>query len=128
MSKSALIVDDNATTRALSRRVLKNLGFTVTEAENGEHGLELARKQTFGLVLSDIRMPKLDGLQMIEELRKLDTYQTVPILVVTTDDRPKTMEQGRKAGANGWLVKPFQRENLLSLLRQLIERSSNSDH
>lgn len=119
MSKKALVVDDNATIRSLSRRTLEDLSFVVTEAEDGRDGLEKAQVDRFHLVLCDINMPRMNGIELVNELRKLPGYARIPILMITTEKSAEVIAQGKSAGANGWLVKPFQREKLISLLKQL---------
>lgn len=123
MTRRVLVVDDNATLRALSRRVLESLGFEVDEAVDGQDGLTKAEATSYALVLTDVRMARVDGLTMVERIRALDSYRKVPILVVTTDHRPQTMARGRAVGANAWLVKPFQREQLLEVLKTLTRGS-----
>ena len=121
MGKRVLIVDDNATIRSLSRKVVEGIGFEAVEAEDGQEGLNIAQEQAFQLVLTDINMPRMSGIEMTAKLRKLDAYQRVPILIITTESGKDIMQKGKAAGANGWLVKPFQREKLLELLKQLVK-------
>lgn len=123
VARKVLIVDDNATIRTLSRKVLEEIGFEVSEARDGQAGLNAARAEAFQLVLADINMPVMDGIEMITEIRKLPAYERVPILIISTENNPRIMQQGKAAGANGWLVKPFQREKLLSLLERLVKKA-----
>ena len=121
MARRVLIVDDNATVRSLSRKVVEDLGFEASEAEDGQAGYELAEKEQFQLVLSDINMPRMNGIDMIAKLRKLAAYERVPMLIITTEAGKDFMQKGKAAGANGWLVKPFRREKLVDLLKKLVK-------
>lgn len=121
MAKKVLVVDDNATIRSLSRKVLEGIGFEVSEAEDGQAGLEAAQADGFQLVLADINMPRMNGIEMITEIRKLDAYKRVPVLIISTENNAQIMQKGKAAGANGWLVKPFQREKLLGILQKLVK-------
>ncbi len=106
MTWSILVVDDSATSRAPLRVALLAKGATVIEAENGKEGLWRARTQKVDLILSDIHMPVMDGLQMIRELRQLHGHAHTPIFVLTSDASGQRAAEGKNAGANGWLVKP----------------------
>lgn len=117
--KRALVVDDNAMIRSLSRRTVEELGFSVSEAVDGEDALAQAKVGRFHLILCDINMPRMDGIQLVGELRKFPAYARVPILMITTENSAETIQRGRAAGANGWLVKPFEREKLVALLKKL---------
>jgi two-component system chemotaxis response regulator CheY len=121
MARKVLIVDDNATIRSLSRKVLEGIGFEVKEAEDGQAGVEAAQADAFQLVLADINMPRMNGIDMIAEIRKLDGYARVPILIISTENNAEIMKRGKAVGANGWLVKPFQREKLLGILQKLVK-------
>jgi two-component system, chemotaxis family, chemotaxis protein CheY len=101
-----LVVDDSATSRALLRSALEAKGARVLEAENGRDGLWRARSEHVDLVICDIHMPVMDGLQMIQELRKLSDYRTTPVFVLTSDATQSRAADGKKAGADAWVVKP----------------------
>ena len=121
MAKRVLIVDDNATIRSLSRKVVEGIGFESVEATDGQEGYETAQAQTFQLILTDINMPRMSGIEMVSKIRQLDSYRRVPILFITTESDKSVMQKGKEAGGNGWLVKPFQREKLLELLKKLVK-------
>lgn len=106
MPWSILIVDDSATSRAPIRTHLLAKGAQVIEAESGKEGLWRARTQKIDLILTDIHMPVMDGLQMIRELRQLHAHSTTPIFVATSDASGQRAAEAKAAGANGWLVKP----------------------
>jgi len=99
---------------------LKEAGYTVTEAVDGQDGLEKARAGTFDLIFTDQNMPRMDGLTLIKQLRALPAYKSVPILMLTTESSDAMKSQGRAAGATGWLVKPFDPTKLLEVVRKVI--------
>lgn len=107
MTWSILVVDDSAVARSQLRIAFEAKGARVTEAENGREGLWRARAEAFDLVFTDVHMPVMDGLQMIQELRKQPEYAATPIFVLTSDAATSRASEGKKAGANAWVVKPI---------------------
>ncbi|GGI16234.1 transcriptional regulator [Oxalicibacterium faecigallinarum] len=99
---------------------LRAAGYQVTEAVDGQDGLDKAKTQVFDLVLTDQNMPRMDGFTLIRSLRALPTYQKVPILVLTTESSDEMKAKGRAAGANGWLVKPFDPQRLTEVVKKVI--------
>jgi two-component system chemotaxis response regulator CheY len=120
MAKTILAVDDSGSLRQMVVFSLKAAGYQVTEAVNGQDGLEKARTQIFDLVLTDQNMPRMDGLTLIKSLRELDGYQKVPILMLTTEASDEMKMKGKAAGANGWLVKPFDPQRLTEVVKKVI--------
>ena len=120
MAKTILAVDDSASIRQLVSFTLKSAGYDVVEAIDGMDGLEKAKAKTIGLVLTDQNMPRMDGLTLIKNLRALPQYKTVPILILTTESSDAMKAQGRAAGATGWLVKPFDPQKLLEVIKKVI--------
>jgi two-component system chemotaxis response regulator CheY len=120
MAKTILAVDDSGSLRQMLCFSLKAAGYGVIEAVDGEDGLEKARKQTVDLVLTDQNMPGMDGLSLIKALRGMKNYQSVPILMLTTESGDDMKAMGKAAGANGWLVKPFDPARLTEVIRKLI--------
>ncbi len=92
----------------------------MTEAVDGQDGLDKAKAQTFDLVLTDQNMPRMDGLTLIRALRALPAYQRVPILMLTTESGDDMKSKGRAAGANGWLVKPFDPQRLTEVVKKVL--------
>lgn len=115
-----LAVDDSASMRQMVAFTLKGAGHNVTDAQDGKHALEIASKQSFDLVLTDVNMPVMDGLSLTRELRKLGNYRFTPILVLTTEAGPEKKQEGRAAGATGWLVKPFNPDQLLATVKKVL--------
>jgi len=120
MAKTILAVDDSSSLRQMVAFSLKAAGYQVVEAVDGQDGLDKARQQTVDLVLTDQNMPKMDGLTLIKSLRGLPTYQKVPILMLTTESSDEMKSKGRAAGANGWLVKPFDPQRLIEVVKKVI--------
>lgn len=120
MSKTILAVDDSGSLRQMVVFSLKAVGYKVVEAVDGRDGLEQARKQVFDLVLTDQNMPNMDGITMVRNLRNMAAYQKVPILILTTESSDEMKARGRAAGANGWLVKPFDPKRLIEVVQKVI--------
>ena len=115
-----LAVDDSASMRQMVAFTLKGAGHTVTDAPDGKHALDIAKTATFDLVLTDVNMPVMDGLTLTRELRQLPNYRFTPILVLTTEAGPEKKQEGRAAGATGWLVKPFNPDQLLATVKKVL--------
>ncbi len=120
MVKSILTVDDSSSIRQMVSFTLKDAGYAVTEAIDGQDGLDKARAGRFNLIFTDQNMPRMDGLTLIKALRGLPQYRSVPILMLTTESSDAMKNQGRAAGATGWLVKPFDPQKLLAVVRKVI--------
>jgi len=120
MAKSILAVDDSASIRQMVTFTLKSSGYEVVEAVDGMDGLEKAKGKTFNLVLTDQNMPRMDGLTLIKSLRALPQYKTVPVLMLTTESSDAMKQQGKAAGATGWLVKPFDPQKLVEVVKKVI--------
>jgi two-component system, chemotaxis family, chemotaxis protein CheY len=115
-----LAVDDSASMRGMVAFTLRGAGHEVTEAENGQLALEAARGSSYELVLADVNMPVMDGIAMVRELRAIDAYKGVPILMLTTESHTEKKMEGKAAGATGWLVKPFDPEQLLATVKRVL--------
>jgi two-component system chemotaxis response regulator CheY len=120
MAKTILAVDDSSSLRQMVAFSLKAAGYQVVEAVDGQDGLDKAKLQTVDLVLTDQNMPRMDGLALIKLLRALPSYQKVPILMLTTESSDDMKSKGRAAGANGWLVKPFDPQRLIEVVKKVI--------
>lgn len=122
MSAKILTVDDSASIRLTTKVTLTNAGYDVTEAVNGAEGLDKAKAGHFDLIITDLNMPVMDGLTMIEELRKLPAHMGVPIIFLTTESDADLKARAKAAGATGWLTKPFDPENLVKIARKVLGR------
>ena len=118
--RSVLAVDDSASIRSLVSYVLKQAGFEVVLAEDGQEALDYAQENTVDLVLTDINMPNLDGIDLIKGLRALTHYKYVPLLVLTTEGGTDKKMEGKAAGATGWIVKPFDPDQLVTTINKVL--------
>lgn len=115
-----LAVDDSASMRQMVAFTLKSAGHDVTEACDGQDALNKAKGNKFNLVLSDVNMPVMDGITLIKELRALGDYKFTPILMLTTESTGEKKQEGKAAGATGWIVKPFNPEQLLATINKVL--------
>lgn len=120
MAKTILSVDDSASMRALIKMTLSGAGYQVVEAVDGVEGLAAARASPVHMIVTDLNMPRMDGLSFIREVRKLPAYKGVPILFLTTESDDEKKREAKAAGATGWVVKPFQPDQLLAVVRRVI--------
>jgi len=120
MAKTILTVDDSPSIRQMVSFTLKSAGYEVTEAVDGQDGLDKAKMKSFNLVFTDQNMPRMDGITLIKNLRNLPQYKTAPILMLTTEAGDNMKTQGRAAGATGWLVKPFDPAKLLEVVKKVL--------
>lgn len=115
-----LAVDDSNSMRQMVSFTLKQEGHDVTEAADGMEALELAKKNSFNLVISDVNMPKMDGIALIKQLRTLPAYKFTPLLMLTTESGSDKKQEGKSAGATGWIVKPFNPDQLLATVKRVL--------
>ncbi len=120
MAKTILAVDDSASIRGMVSFTLKSAGYEVVEAVDGVDGLEKAQSHEVNLILTDVNMPRMDGMALVKSLRGLARYKTAPILMLTTESSDAAKAQGRAAGATGWLVKPFDPARLLDVVARVM--------
>ena len=120
MAKTILTVDDSASMRQMIRLALAGAGYAVLEAADGAQGLATARGRAVDMVLTDLNMPVMDGVTLVKELRKLPTLTGVPIILVTTESDAERKAQAKAAGAPGWITKPFQSSQLISLAKKVL--------
>ena len=119
--RQILTVDDSASIRQMVSFTLTKAGYQVTEAVDGKDGLSKAGTKKVDLIITDLNMPAMDGIQMITEVRKLPGYGFTPILMLTTESQAEKKDAGRKAGATGWIVKPFNADQLIAVVQKLVK-------
>ncbi|HEY8163059.1 MAG: response regulator [Methylocystis sp.] len=119
MTKTILTVDDSRTMREMLRIALADAGFNVVQAEDGIHGLEVLENVSPDAIITDINMPRMDGFGFIESVRGHETHRALPILVLTTESDDQKKDRARRAGATGWIVKPFNPTKLVDAIRRV---------
>jgi two-component system chemotaxis response regulator CheY len=112
MAKTVLCIDDSPTIRLLVKKTLEPLGYQILEAEDGQKGLDLAAKNTVDFFLVDVNMPVMNGFECVKGLK-------APVVFLTTESSEEKKAQGRQLGVNGWMVKPFEAEALVKIVRML---------
>ena len=120
MSSKILAVDDSPSMRQMVLLTLRGSGYEVIQACDGVEALELARSCAVDLVLTDVHMPRMDGISLVRELRGLPDYKFVPMLVLTTESSQEKKMEGKRAGATGWIIKPFNPPQLLATIARVI--------
>ena len=122
MPKKILIIDDSAAIRQSISFILQQEGYETIEAQDGLEGLTVASGLPgVDLIITDVNMPNLDGIGFIKRVRELAAYKFTPILVLTTESQGSKMNEGKEAGATGWIVKPFNADKLLGIVRKVAE-------
>jgi len=121
MTKRFLIVDDSASMRQLVSFAIKDAGYDVLVAENGNDALGKLGGAKVDMVITDLNMPGMDGIELIKQIRGMPDYKFAPIVMLTTESQEKKKQEGRQAGASGWIVKPFSPEQLLSVVRKFVK-------
>jgi two-component system chemotaxis response regulator CheY len=119
MTKTVLTVDDSRTMRDMLMIALSGAGYSVVQAEDGVHGLEVLEGTTPDVIITDINMPRMDGFGFIENVRSDKRLRAVPILVLTTESDQAKKDRARTAGATGWIVKPFDPAKLNDAVRRV---------
>jgi two-component system chemotaxis response regulator CheY len=118
--KHILAVDDSESMRQVVALTLKMAGYDATVATDGEKALAMAQKNHYDLVLTDVNMPNMNGIELIRALRALPGYKTTPILTLTTERELPRRQEGKAAGATGWIVKPFLPDKLIATLQRTL--------
>lgn len=117
MSKKILITEDSPTMRAMIRATIEALGdFDIYEAPNGFEALRMLPREHFDLVITDINMPDINGLELVSFVKKNDQYKNIPLVIISTEGSERDREKGLKLGADAYLVKPFAPEDLQKLV------------
>jgi two-component system chemotaxis response regulator CheY len=115
-----LTADDTATMRQMISFTLGSVGYEVVQAADGAEALALARTRRFDLVIADVNMPNMDGISLVKSLRGLPDYRFTPILMLTTESQTDKRQQGKDAGATGWIVKPFNPDQLVTVVKKVL--------
>jgi|SRR5271165_4445311 len=115
-----MTVDDSASLRQMVSVVLRGGGYDVIEAVDGQDALAKLKGQELDLFLTDVNMPKMDGLQLTRQLRTMPQYKFVPVILLTSESRPEKKQEGKAAGATAWIVKPFDPDQLLTVVKKVL--------
>ena len=120
MARTIMTVDDSASIRQMVGFTLKGAGYDVVEATDGRDALSKLNGNPIHMVITDLNMPYLDGIGLIGELRKKPAYKFIPIIMLTTESQDSKKQEGKAAGATGWIVKPFKAEQLLAVVKKVL--------
>ncbi len=120
MGKTVLVVDDSSAIRQSIKFVLEQNGYSVVEAGDGKDGLEKLEAKDIHLIISDVNMPNMDGIEFTRQVRANGLYKFTPIIILTTESQGSKMEEGKAAGATGWIVKPFDSDKLMGVINKIM--------
>jgi two-component system chemotaxis response regulator CheY len=120
MSKIIMTTDDSPSIRQMVSFTLQRAGFTVIEASQGMDALAKLNGTPVNMLITDLNMPVMDGLELIRRVRALPQYKYIPIIMLTTESQPEKKMEGKAAGATGWIVKPFNQEQLVAVVNKVL--------
>ncbi|WP_353120354.1 response regulator [Nitratidesulfovibrio sp.] len=119
MSKLIMTVDDSASIRQMVGFTLRNAGYEVIEAKDGKDAVSKL-SGPIKMVITDLNMPNMDGIELIRQIRATPAYKFIPVVMLTTESQATRKQEGKAAGATGWIVKPFQPEQLLAVVKKVL--------
>jgi two-component system, chemotaxis family, chemotaxis protein CheY len=120
MSKTVMTVDDSASMRQMVSFTLRRAGYEVIEASDGKDALARLAGSPLHMMITDLNMPNMDGIELIRQVRAMPQYKYIPIIMLTTESQDQKKQAGRAAGASGWIVKPFQPEQLVMVAKKVL--------
>ncbi len=125
-NKTILIVDDSKTIRTSLTFTLSKEGYEVVAAEDGQFGIDrlnemIGQSRKPSMIITDINMPRMDGISFIKAVKQLDQFKFIPIVVLSTESQDEKKMEGKKAGAAGWIVKPYTAESLIGVVRKFVK-------
>ncbi len=120
MGKVILTVDDSASVRQMVSFTLKNEGYDIVEAVDGVDAMEKLEETPPNMVLTDLNMPNMDGIELIKNIRANPNFKFIPIILLTTESQAEKKKAGKEAGATGWIVKPFKPEQLIGVIKKVL--------
>ena len=120
MNKVIMTVDDSQSVRQMVNFTLKNAGYDVVEASDGSDALVKLNGSRVHMIITDLNMPNLDGLGLIRSVRGRAEYRFIPIIMLTTESQAEKKQEGKAAGATGWIVKPFRPDQLLAVVKKVL--------
>lgn len=120
MAKKIMTVDDSSSVRQMVGLTLKGAGYEVVEGVDGQDALDKLKAEQVDMVVTDLNMPNMDGITLISNLRALPQYKFTPIVMLTTESQASRKQEGKSAGATGWIVKPFKPDQLLGVVKKVL--------
>lgn len=120
MAKMIMTVDDSASIRQMVSFTLKQAGYQVVEAVDGKDAFDKIKKNRINMLITDLNMPQMDGIELIRNVRTLPSARFMPIIMLTTESQASKKQEGKSAGATGWIVKPFKPEQLLAVVKKVL--------
>lgn len=120
MAKKILIVDDSESIREVVSFTLENEGYSIISAVDGKDALTQLDGKHLDLIITDLHMPNMNGIELIKEVRKMDAYKRIPILFLTTESQAAKKMEAKEAGATGWIIKPFVPAKLIAAINKVI--------
>ncbi len=120
MAKKILSVDDSASVRQMVTFALETAGYATVQASDGKEALALLKTTPVDMIVTDLNMPNLNGIELIKQVRALPAFKFVPIVLLTTESEDSKKAEGKAAGATGWIVKPFNQDQLLAVVKKLL--------
>ena len=120
MNKTIMTVDDSASMRQMISFTLEKSGYGVITAENGVDAIKKLETGTVNMIITDLNMPLMDGIELIKSVRTISQYKFIPIVMLTTESDDSKKQQGKAAGATGWIVKPFKPEQLIGVVQKVL--------
>lgn len=120
MSKTIMAVDDSASVRQMLSFTLENAGYEVVEAVDGQDAVNKLDQSAVHMMITDLNMPNMDGIDLIRSVRTKRQYKFIPIIMLTTESKDSKKQEGKAAGATGWIVKPFKPDQLLGVVKKVL--------
>jgi two-component system, chemotaxis family, chemotaxis protein CheY len=120
MPKTIMTADDSSSVRQMVAFTLKQAGYDVVEAIDGQEALTKMTTQPIHMLITDLNMPRLDGIELVKKVRALPQYKFMPIILLTTESQEDKKQAGKAAGATGWIIKPFKPEQLLGVVKKVL--------
>lgn len=120
MAKKIMTVDDSSSVRQMVSLTLKEAGYDVVEGSDGKDALGKLQASPVDMVITDLNMPNMDGIELIRNLRALPSFKFTPIIMLTTESQATRKEEGKNAGATGWIVKPFKPDQLIAVVKKVL--------
>lgn len=120
MTRVIMTADDSSSVRQMVSFTLKQAGYEVVEAVDGQDAVDKLISHQIHMLITDLNMPRMDGIELIKQVRAQAAYQFIPIIMLTTESQPEMKVKGKEAGATGWIVKPFKPEQLVGVIKKVL--------